>query len=190
MIRKTSEILQTALLSLLIFAAFQICIQNFKVEGSSMETTLHSGQYLLVNKLVYYSFDMERLAEKIPFIESKPGEIKYLFHPPQRGEIVVFRYPLDTSRDFIKRVIAVPDDTVELREGIIHVNGVALDNIVDPHLLRPAGQRHLLGPDEYFVVGDNRTFSNDSRNWGPVARGDIIGRAWVAYWPFSELNVF
>ena len=190
MIRKIIEVLQTALLSLLIFAAFQISIQNFRVEGSSMETTLQSGQYLLVNKLVYYRLDMERLAEKIPFIESTTGEIKYLFHAPQRGEVVVFRYPLDTSRDFIKRIIAIPDDTVELRDGIIYVNDIALDDVSDPHKIRAFGERRLLGPDEYFVVGDNRVFSNDSRNWGPVVIDDIIGRAWITYWPFSELNAF
>ncbi|MBI4340190.1 MAG: signal peptidase I [Chloroflexi bacterium] len=190
MLKSLKEILQTALLSLLVFAALQVTIQNFRVEGSSMEQTLQSGQWLLVNKLVYYHLDAGRLAHLLPFLDLQPGEDKYLFHPPRRGEVIVFRYPLDPTRDFVKRVIAVPGDTVEIRDGDVFVNGRLLQ---EPYMgsmnPRPLARR-MLGPEEYFVMGDNRSHSNDSKDWGPVTMDHIIGRAWVAYWPFADWKLF
>lgn len=184
------EILQTALLSLVIFGALQMSIQNFRVEGSSMEATLHSGQYLLVNKLVYYRLDMDRLADSIPFVSVQQKETRYLFHPPQRGEVVVFRFPLDPSRDFVKRVIAVPGDTVEIRGGVVYVNGRRLEEPYTAEASVSSMGAHVLGVDEYFVLGDNRAHSNDSRSWGAVTSEDIIGKAWITYWPFSDLRIF
>ncbi|MBI4202598.1 MAG: signal peptidase I [Chloroflexi bacterium] len=188
--RSLRDFLQTALLSLLVFAALQMTIQNFRVEGSSMEETLHSGQYLLVNKLVYTRLDMGKLATLLPFLDAQEGEARYLFHPPHRGEVVVFRYPLDPSRDFVKRVIAVPGDAVEIRDGRVYVN----DRLVPEPYVESDGhtsmRRTVLGPDEFFVMGDNRPNSNDSRAWGPVPIDHIIGRAWLAYWPLSEWKLF
>ena len=189
--RKTiREFLQTALLSLLVFAALQVTIQNFRVEGSSMEQTLQSGQYLLVNKLVYYRLNVEKLARVLPFLDAEQGAVKYLFHPPHRGEVIVFRYPQDPSRDFVKRVIAVPGDAVEIREGTVYVNG---QRVQEPYVdsAAPTSMRRIvMGPDEYFVMGDNRPHSNDSRAFGPVSMEYIIGRAWLAYWPLSEWKSF
>ncbi|MBI4311703.1 MAG: signal peptidase I [Chloroflexi bacterium] len=189
--RKTlREFLQTALLSLLVFAGLQLTIQNFRVEGSSMEHTLESGQYLLVNKLIYYRLDMEKLSRVLPFVDAETGDSKYLFHPPQRGEVVVFRYPLDPSRDFVKRVIAVPGDSVEIRDGNLYVNAELVKEPYVGNVARSSMRRIVLAADEYFVMGDNRPHSNDSRAWGPVKITDIIGRAWVAYWPFSDWKLF
>ena len=182
------EVLQTVLLALLIFMALQASIQNYRVEGSSMQSTLEDGQHLLVNKLVYYRLDRERLARWLPFLDAKDGEVLYPFHPPRRGEIVVFRFPKDPSRDFVKRVIAMPGDTVEVQRGRVYVNDGLID---EPYITSPSRfsfAKTLMEDGEYFVLGDNRPASNDSRDWGPVHLNDIIGRAWVTYWPFSELG--
>ena len=115
----------------------------------------------------------------------------YLFDPPQRGEVVVFRFPVDPSRDFVKRVIAVPGDSVEIRNGNVFVNDKALEEpytLDDPRGITMIEQ--VMGPDEYFVLGDNRLQSNDSKNWGPVPLENIIGKVWVSYWPLSEIEAF
>ena len=188
--RTLREILQTALLALLLFSGLQASVQNFRVEGSSMEPTLEEGQYLLVNRLVYYRLDKAHLAEYLPFIQAEPGEVTYLFHPPQRGEVIVFRYPKEPSRDFVKRIVAIPGDTVEIRGGKVYVNGTLLE---EPYIVEPQHatmERRVIGPDQCFVLGDNRLHSNDSRNWGPVPLENIVGRVWMAYWPFSQMALF
>ena len=205
------EILQTALLALLIFMALQASIQNYRVEGSSMQATLQNGQHLLVNKLVYYRLDKGRLARWLPFLDVEGGEVLYPFHPPRRGEIVVFRFcdvhcdtedanqesvgPQDPTRDFVKRIIAVPGDTVEVSRGMVYVNDRFID---EPYITSSSCSnstrqecqyaKRSLAEGEYFVLGDNRPASNDSRVWGPIHLKDIVGRVWVTYWPFSELG--
>jgi signal peptidase I len=189
--RKTlREILQTALMAVLMFAGLQVSVQTYRVEGSSMQETLQPGQYLLVNKLVYYRLDMSRLSRILPFLDADSEDVKYVFHPPARGEIVVFHYPLDPTRDFVKRVIGLPGDTVEIRDGVVVVNDGELDDPYVVQVSRAPMRETVLGPDEYFVLGDNRLHSNDSRNWGPVPLENIVGRAWIGYWPLSDFTAF
>lgn len=190
MLRAFRETLQTLLLALLLFAALQGSIQNYRVEGASMEPTLISREYLLVNKLVYYRIDKGRLARYLPFIDAKPGDVAYLFHSPQRGDIVVFHYPRDPSRDFVKRVIGVPGDTVELKNGRVYVNGMLQDERYVLDLARSSMERISLGAEQYFVLGDNRPHSNDSKDWGTVSLNNIVGSGWIAYWPLSQLRIF
>ena len=184
------DMLQTALLALFLFSGLQATIQNFRVEGSSMQPTLTEDQYLLVNKFLYYRFDGTRLSRYIPFLEIEPGETSFLFGEPQRGEIIVFHYPRDITRDFIKRVIAVPGDTVEMRNGRVYVNRVIVE---EPYLAAPYGPTNLteqtIGPEEYFVMGDNRLQSNDSRSWGTVPLSNVVGKAWFSYWPTSSADL-
>jgi signal peptidase I len=177
------EFLEAVLLALLVFLGVQTTIQNFKVEGSSMYPTLQGGQYLLVNKLVYSRIDQERLSRIIPFWDANLPEERFAIHPPQRGDVIVFRYPKDPTRDFVKRVIAVPGDEVEIRRGTPHVNGVAQQ---EPYLqARDLSEmaKMRLAEGEYFVLGDNRPSSNDSRSWGTVPTANILGKAWFVYWP-------
>lgn len=185
------DMLQTALLALFLFSGLQATVQNFRVEGSSMQPTLTEDQYLLVNKFLYYRFDGARLARYIPFLEIESGETRFMFHPPERGEIIVFHYPKDTTRDFVKRVIAVPGDTVEMRNGRVYVNGVIVE---EPYLTAPYGRtdmaKQTIGPEEYFVMGDNRPQSNDSRSWGTVPLSNVVGKAWFSYWPTSKADLF
>ncbi|MFH1140394.1 MAG: signal peptidase I [Chloroflexota bacterium] len=190
MLRALRETLQTLLLALLLFAGLQATIQNYRVEGSSMEPTLSSDEYLLVNKLVYYRIDKARLARYLPFIDAKPGDVAYLFHPPQHGDIVVFHYPKDPSRDFVKRVIGVPGDTIEINNGRVYVNGEPLEERYVSELARTSMARETLGAEQYFVLGDNRPHSNDSKDWGTVPLEDIVGSGWITYWPLSQLGIF
>ncbi len=177
------EIVQTVLLTLIIFLAVRAVVQNFKVEGASMDPTLHSGQYLLINKIGYLRLTGTPLEHLLP-----PGLVSengYLFGGPQRGDIVVFRSPVQPDKDFIKRIIALPGDTVEVRNGQVYVNGEPID---EPYIsYRPpyVVPRQVVPPDHYYVLGDNPPNSSDSHVWGPVPAENLIGRAWVSYWPPS-----
>lgn len=190
------ELAETAILALLIFFAVRAMVQNFKVEGSSMEPSMHNAQYLLVNKAIYYRLDLGRLDDFLPFI---PGDgERHLFRAPRRGDVIVFRYPLEPDRDFIKRVIGVPGDTVEIRDGTVFINGQPLEE--DYVLAEPDytyGPK-TVPPGMYFVLGDNRRNSFDSHAWCQnrqnvqncefVPEENIIGQAWISYWPFEELG--
>lgn len=189
MMRALRELVEAALLALFVFFVLQLSVQNFKVEGSSMEPTLSEGQYLLVNKLVYLRLDTSRLARFIPFREATQQEAAYLLHPPQRGEIIVFHFPRDPRRDFVKRVIGVPGDTVEVRRGVVYLNGLPLE---EPYIIEPSFDTRpalRLRPGEYYVLGDHRRASNDSRDWGPVPEENIIGKVLLTYWPPDRFGV-
>ncbi len=165
------------LVSIIIAIALAFCIRTFlvepyMVEGSSMYPTLVNHERLLVDKLSYYAID------------------------PQRGEIVVFRYPKDQSRDFIKRVIAIGGDTIEMRNGKVLVNGVMLkENYIykdDPKGLNRSNYRKAVVPkDHIFVLGDNRNNSEDSRfaDVDFVSLKLVKGRALLAFWPLSSIRV-
>lgn len=180
------EILETLLFTLLIFFLVRSVIQNFRVDGSSMEPNLHTGQYIMVNRLVYLHADLNLFRRWLPGGEDFGPQLAYLFHLPRRGDIVVFEYPRDTSRDFIKRVIGLPGETVEIRNGQVRIDGVPLN---EPYLPESAkAQMGNMAPvkvplDAIFVMGDNRGNSSDSRNWGSLPLNRIVGRAWFTYWP-------
>ena len=154
-----------------------------------MEPGLHDGQYLVVNKAVYFKLNLERLSEYLPFIDAGNRPERYLFRGPERGDVIVFRYPRDPSRDFIKRVIGLPGDYVSIQGGRVLVNGVQLQ---EPYALEPTSCSSscevLVPAKSYFVLGDNRSNSSDSRAWGFVPEDHIIGQALFSYWPFEELG--
>ena len=184
------ESFETIILALLVFMVLHISIQNYKVEGPSMQPTLNQNEYLIVNKLVYLRFDPAEVFDALPFYEGEMEEDdRYIFHPPVRGEVVVFRSPRDPERDFVKRVIGLPGDTVEIVNGTVYVNGLQL---VEPYLDRH--DNTTMAPVEVeantvFVLGDNRGSSNDSRSWGAVPAENLIGRAWMRFWPLDHLGV-
>lgn len=151
------EIIETVLLTALIFLIVNTVTGRFRIEGQSMEPNLHDGEYVLIDK------------------------VSYALHSPERGDVVVFVRP--GERDYIKRVIGLPGDTVEVRGGQVLVNGVVLD---EPYLSQPMHQEigaRQVEPDRYFVMGDNRNNSSDSRSFGTISAKDIVGRAWIVYWP-------
>ncbi len=182
------ELIETVILALLIFLALQFSVQNFKVEGSSMQPTLEEGQYLLVNKVVYFHLSPSGLRSLFTYDSDKQDRSIFPIRDPKRGDVIIFHYPLDVSLDFVKRVIGLPGDTVSIRQGQVFVNELML---VEPYVTRPDKTNMSLkkvGPNEYFVLGDNRRASNDSRDWGTVPTDNIIGRAWVSYWPLNQIH--
>ncbi len=159
------ELFETVLLTALMFVGIRLVVQNFRIEGRSMEPTLETDQYLLVNKLSYR-----------------------LFGEPQRGDIVVFE-AWGQDKDFIKRIIGRPGDDLEIRDSAVYVNGVALD---EPYT-KDGVTRDTLGPitlgtNEYYVLGDNRGNSSDSRTFGPLPADKIVGKAWLTYWPPGNIG--
>jgi signal peptidase I len=184
------EMLETAIFVLLIFLIVRGVVQNFKIEGQSMEPNLHSGQYILVNKIVYFHFDMNAPLRLLPGNDTLSPMIVYPFRRPHRGDVVVFEYPRDFSKDYIKRVIGVEGDIVEIRDGAVFVNGDTLDEAylqgvsttcrIDD---RCAQGPITVQPGSIFVLGDNRNNSSDSREWDELPLDRVIGQAWVSYWP-------
>lgn len=190
------EMLETAIFILLIFFIVRGMVQNFKIEGSSMEPSLHSGQYILVNKLVYFHFDVNAPMRLLPGNDDLPPRVVYPFHQPQRGDVIVFEYPNDVRKDYIKRVIGLPGETVEVRDGNVYINGKQLD---EPYLQGAAttcstgamcSQSPVVVPqDSVFVMGDNRANSSDSREWDALPLDRVIGQAWILYYPISDWGV-
>jgi signal peptidase I len=174
------ELFETVILALLIFLGFHLSIGNYRVEGSSMAPSLEEGEYVIVNKLVYARPPVDLL----PFM----GELEdpYLFHGPRRGEVIIFEFPRDLERDFVKRVVGLPGDTVEIKRGQVIVNGIPLDEPYITHQSNGSHRETTVPEGSYFVLGDNRRASNDSRDWGPVSQSRIIGRAWVSFWPLNR----
>jgi signal peptidase I len=147
-------------------------IQPFYVRGASMEPNLLDHEYLIIN------------------------EIEYRFEDPQRGDVIVFRYPKDQSQYFIKRVIGLPGEKVEIRDGHVYVYKDEKKYLLDEATYLDESVKTIgdyswqLGENEYYVLGDNRDFSLDSRVFGPVEKRLIIGRAWLRGWPVNRAAVF
>jgi len=182
------ELVQTLLLAALIFLMVRGVAQNFRVEGPSMEPGLHNGQYLLVNKAVYFKLDLDKLSKYVPFIDGGDNPTRFLFRGPERGDVIVFRYPRDPSRDFIKRIIGLPGDTVSISNGVVSVNGSPLEESYINHGSNSDMEPKVVPSGSYFVMGDNRPNSSDSRTWGFVPEENIIGKAMFSYWPLSEFG--
>ena len=181
------EIVETMVLAALIFLAVRAVVQNFKVEGSSMVPSFIDGEYMLVNKAVYARLDLRTVHKFLPFVSAGDQPLQYIFHGPERGDVIVFHPPPQQGgdkKDFIKRVIGKPGDTVDVRDNQLFVNG---HEVAEPFIKARtdcSGQycHVVLGQDQYFVMGDNRTNSSDSRIWGPVSANKIIGKALLIYW--------
>jgi len=182
------ELVETLLLALLIFLAVRSAVQNFKVEGESMLPSLENGQYIIVNKLAYAQIDLSRF-DWIPFFDAGNNPAHHLFGTPERGDVIVFQSPNNPDRDFIKRVIGVPGDTVEIRNGVVYVNDEPLvERYITGHTGCPCGP-FVVEPGKYFVLGDHRNNSSDSRVIGNISEDSIIGKALLSYWPLSAVGL-
>ncbi len=159
------ELVESVLPALIIVLVINVFLaQATRVEGQSMEPNLHDDQRLIIEK------------------------VTYRFRPPERGDIVVLRPPQESSEPLIKRVVGLPGETLEIHDGQVYIDGKMVD---EPYLNQPTWStlEPILIPEEHvFVMGDNRQASNDSRAFGVVALDDIIGRAWVRYWPPAEIG--
>jgi signal peptidase I len=181
------EIIETLILTLVIFFAVRAMVLNYRVEGLSMAPSLQHGQYLLVNRAVYASLDGDLVREVWPDAPVT-GDRFYLFEPPQRGDIVVLWPPSSSDRPYIKRIIGLPGETVAVRDGVVTINGVPLD---ESYISMPAAYimaPRKIGPNEYFVLGDNRNNSSDSHLFGTVPADHVVGRAWLTYWPAAQIG--
>jgi signal peptidase I len=170
------ELLKIIIISLVIIIPVRyFLIQPFYVKGASMEPNFYNNEYLIID------------------------EITYRLHQPQRGDIIVFRYPKDPQEYFIKRVIGLPGEEVQIKDGGIMIfnstnpNGFNLkETYLDPELKTNSltQEKIALGNNEYYVLGDNRNQSKDSRSFGPVDKSFIIGRVLFRGWPFNRVTVF
>ncbi len=190
------EMLETAIFVLLIFLIVRGVMQNFKIEGQSMEPNLHSAQYILVNKIVFFHFDINAPLRLLPGNAQIDPKVIYPFRRPHRGDVVVFEYPRDLSKDYIKRVIGTEGDVVEIRDKQVFVNGSLLDEPYLPGMAtqcriedRCAREPITVRPGTIFVMGDNRTNSSDSREWDELPLDRVIGQAWISYWPTEYWGV-
>jgi signal peptidase I len=164
------EIAETVFLTLLMFLVIRFAIQNFNIDGTSMEPSLHNTELVLVDKW------------------------SYLFHAPTRGDIIIFHAPPEPTQDYVKRIIGLPGDIITVKGTTVIVDGVKLsETYVAPQDQGvPPGARtitnRVVPANDYFVLGDNRAVSSDSRIWGFVPRQNIIGRAAFVYWPLGADN--
>jgi signal peptidase I len=165
------ELAEVVVLAVILYFGISFAVQAVHVEGLSMWATLDDNDYLIANK------------------------IDYRLHNPQRGDIIILRPPTDNSKDFIKRVIALPGERILIRSGVVYINGRKLDEPYLPEAWisftewpanNPNGQ--VMGPNQYFVMGDNRNRSQDSRIFGPITRDRIDGRAWFRIWPLDHFG--
>ncbi len=166
------EITKIVIISLAIIIPVRyFLIQPFFVRGASMEPNFYDGEYLIVD------------------------EFSYHFNEPRRGDVVIFKYPKDPSQYYIKRIIGLPGETVKIKDGqiIIYNSQNPQGMILNEKTYEPqktfADLSITLKEDEYFVLGDNRSASSDSRRWGPLPEDHIIGRAWIRAWPFGRMDI-
>jgi signal peptidase I len=164
------DTLEIVFLALVLYVVIQYAVQTVHVLGSSMIDTLHDNDLLVASK------------------------ISYKLHPPQRGDIIVFKPPDELSRDFIKRVIGLPGERIRITNSVVYINGKVLH---EPYLPErwtfsnnwpPDGQDSLLGPGQYFVMGDNRNHSSDSRVFGAISIDSILGKAEFRIWPLDAIG--
>jgi len=185
--RDSIEAIVVALLLAFVIRAF--IVQAFKIPSGSMLETLQIGDHLLVTKFAY---DV-RLPSNI-WLDTTDGKVLAKTGDPERGDIVVFKFPEDETKDFIKRVIGLPGETIEIRNKVVYVDGQPIDEPYAQHTKFTRNPiRDDFGPftvpqDEFFVMGDNREGSYDSRWWGPVKRQKIVGKALVIYWSWGSLT--
>lgn len=152
------DILETLILSVLLFAVINAISARIRVDGFSMEPTLNSGEFVIVNKLAY-----------------KLGD-------PKLGDVIVFHYPRDPEQEYIKRIIGLPGDHIQVSNGQVYVNNQLIE---EPYIAAPPRYETAwtIPENTLFVLGDNRNNSSDSHNWGPVPMENVIGKAFFVYWP-------
>jgi len=159
------EIVGTLVLALLIFLGVHFTLESRQVDGSCMEPNLYTGQRVLVCKAAYW------------------------FGDPHRGDVIVFRKPGEPERVLIKRIIGMPGDRLEIQDGQVYIGDELLE---EPYIKESTSSDYSsieIPMGHYFVMGDNRDYSSDSRSWGTMPRENIIGKAWLCYWPLSDWHL-
>ena len=158
------ELIEDVILAVLLYFAIDFCIGRFRVENVSMETTFTEGELVMVNKL------------------------NYKFSEPRRGDVVIFHAPTEPGKDYIKRLIGLPGDHIEIKDSQLYINGETVEEPWLHEAIEYEGEWDV--PEgQYFVLGDNRNHSSDSHVWGCVPRENLIGNAFFRYWPLSHISV-
>ena len=166
------DTVETIVVALAIFVVIYLfLVQPHQVKGNSMFPNFIDGEYILTDK------------------------ISYRLKPPQHGDVVVFKAPKDHEVDYIKRIIGTAGDVIKVSNSKVYLNNILLpeeflpsDEVTNPGIFARTDEDILVTPDEFFVLGDNRSHSSDSREWGFVKKEEIIGKAWLRYWPLSQLG--
>ncbi len=172
-----ADTIETIVIAAAIFVVvYLFLIQPHQIRGVSMDNTFHDREYILTDK------------------------ISYRFSAPERGDIIVFQAPKNREQDYIKRIIGLPGEKVKIQNGNVYIynsknpNGIKLsepyvgDTATTGREFAKEGSPVALGETEYFVMGDNRPHSSDSRDWGPIQRDEVVGRAWIRYWPLNKIK--
>ena len=180
-VRDWAESIILAFLLAMVIRAF--VVQAFKIPTGSMRMTLLEGDLILVNKFIY--------GAKVPFLNYRLPAVRL----PKRGDVVVFIYPEDKKKDFIKRLVGLPGETVEIKGGSIYINDKpALEPVFNQIYyynrgdFGSQGQKISVPEDSYFVLGDNSASSKDSRFWGFVPKDNLLGKALIIYWPLNRIR--
>jgi signal peptidase I len=185
------EIIKVFVLALVIITPIRMFLfQPFFVQGASMEPNFEDGQYLIINELGYKKTDIGMGEKQIFSISS--------FKDLARGDVVVFRYPKDPKQYFIKRVIGLPGEKIKVSDGKVYIfnkenpEGFVLDesSYLSKNLGTSGDLTEQLSDSEYFAMGDNRSYSHDSRAWGPLDKKFVIGKVLVRAWPFNRAAIY
>lgn len=193
------ELIETVLFILLVFFIMRGVIQNFRVDGASMEPNFKTDQYIFVNKIIFFHFDTNAPLRLLPGNSDLPPNVIYPFRMPKRGDVIVLEAPKQEFEseavDYIKRVVGLPGETIQVKDGKVYVNNKPLSesqqdggyltestDCLGGRLCEP----YVVPENSVVVMGDHRSNSQDSRSWGaepglPLDR--IVGKAWVSYWP-------
>jgi signal peptidase I len=167
------DILEVVFLAVAIFLfIYLLILQPHRIKGESMEPNFFDAEFILTDK------------------------VSYRFGKPQRGEVIVFKAPPEMEEEYIKRIIGLPGESISIKDNKVFINGKQIiESYLDPTLptsggyFLQEGEIKVIPPDAYFVLGDNRTHSSDSRAWGFVPKSDITGRAWLIYWPPKKSGI-
>ena len=183
------ELVETGLMALLVFLAVRATFQNYRVHGHSMDPNLQDGEFLLVNRIEYAQINIDKLSNFVPFLSPGDDPKRDVFTSPQRGDVIILEDPRQPQGDrLVKRVIGLPGDKLEIVSGTVYINGRLLH---EPYIPSPGDYTSppiVIPPNQFFVMGDNRRNSEDSRYLGLIPRDLIIGKAMIAMWPTDKFG--
>lgn len=190
--RRLREAAEAVVLAGLLYLVVQVVVPPYAVDGASMSPSLSDGERLLVNRPVYAHFDANRLWNLLPGVDRDDEANVYPFHGPERGDIVVFHPPVGRGDPYIKRVVGLSGEEIAFAGGRLYVDGTPLpETYIDAPMTYCANGPHCrltVPPGTVYVLGDNRRNSSDSRVFGPVSTDAIVGKAWIANWPPSDIG--
>jgi signal peptidase I len=182
------EIIETASLALFLVLVIQSAVNNYRVEGPSMEPLLASGDRVVVSKIGSIEIDAAHAASYLPSLDAEIGQKWHPFGQLTYGDVIVFRWPRDERQNFVKRVIGLPGDRVRVEHSTVFVNDDPVEEPYVEYTLRQTITERVVEQGTYYVLGDNRAQSDDSRHWGTVPFDNVIGKIVVVYWPLGRIS--